>query len=62
MNYQLVNVDVVRKRVAETVAEAGSGFSSYYAYAATITITVVAVAQAFSAVTTAVAVNGLLFS
>ncbi len=61
MNYQLVNVDVVRKQVAETDAEAGFGFSSYYAYAATTTTTVADAAQAFSAETTAVVVNGLLF-
>ena len=64
MNYQLVSADVVRKQVAETDAEAGSGFSSYYAYAVT-TMTAVAdaaQAQAFSAETTAVAANGLSFS
>jgi hypothetical protein len=64
VNYQLVNVDVVRKQVAETDAEAGFGFSSYYAYAVTTTTTVAdaAQAQAFSAETTADAVNGLSFS
>ena len=60
MNYQLVSVDVVRKQVAETVAEAGSGSSSYYVYAATITTTDAVAVPAFSAVTTAAAANGLL--
>ena len=59
MNYQLVNVDVVRKQVAETDAEAGSGFSSYYVYAVITMIVVAAAAQVSSAVTTADAANGL---
>ena len=61
MNYQLVSVVVVRNQVAETVAEAGSGFSSYYVYAATITTMVAVAAQAFSAAITADAANGLSF-
>ncbi len=62
MNYQQVSADVVRKQVAETVAEVGSGSSSYYAYAVTTMTTVADAAQAFSAETTAVAANGLSFS
>lgn len=62
MNYQLVNADVVRKQVAEMVAEAGSGSLSYYAYAAIIAITDAAAVQAYSGETTAVAANGLSFS
>lgn len=65
MNYQLVSVVVVRNLIAETVvetvAEAGSGFSSYYACAATITTTVADAATVYSAAITADAVNGLSF-
>ena len=61
MNYQLVNVDVVRNQTAAADAEAGFGFLSYYAYAAIITITDAVAVPAFSAETEAIAANGLLF-
>ena len=62
MNYQLVSVVVVRNLIAETDAEAGFGFSSYYAFAETTTTTVADAAQAYSAAITADAANGLSFS
>jgi len=62
VNYQLVNVDVVRNQTVATDAEAGFGFLSYYAYAAIITITD-AVAETVSLVAVpTIAANGLSFS
>lgn len=63
MNYQLVNVDVVRNQAAETtaeatVAEAGFGFSFYYAYAVIITTAVVA-ADSSAETAATIAANGL---
>jgi len=67
VNYQLVNVDVVRTQEVETDAAAGFGFLSYYVYAEIIMMTdaVAVVAEtvpAFSAVTEVIAANGLSFS
>ena len=69
MNYQLVSADVDKKQVAittaEAVAEAGSGFLSYYVYAAIIMITAAVAAETaldYSAAETADAANGLSFS
>ncbi len=64
MNYQLVNVDVVRTPTVDVAQEAGSGSLSYYVYAVIITITAadVVVVQASSAVPAITAVNGLSFS
>ncbi len=61
MNYQLVNADVVRNQEV-TVAEAGSGSLSYYAYAEIIMMTaaVVVTAPVSSAAVPIIVVNGSL--